>query len=286
MWDALGHILTAPFRWLATMVTAVAKIVMSGLARGLDAIVEAPVWLFGKIFNVDTATARRILKTVIAVPFQAVAGVIRGVVEMPGVIVGSAWSTLRQLISLRWLTHGQPALQLLFTPIVGTVMTAIWPIGRGLTAIDDVLHPPRTVSDEERKILQQYGYSKASLADVRIHPQTSWLSRVMSGAAADFTLGTDVYTEKSSKPELLLHELVHRMQARDSAGGVPTFLTNYAANILSRLVVTGNPINAYYEEDQEVQAERLSQGAINEYEIQQELEALKKLIESWSISGA
>ena len=270
VWTVLGQLLSAPLRWVATGLRAVTTLVVAVAQRLLDLAIEGPVWLFGKIFHLDTATARRALQTAIAVPFQAVAGVVRGVLEAPGALMGTALSTLRQLFSFEWVTHGQRTLQLLLTPFTGTLIAAIWPLGRGATAVDDVLHPPRELSDEERTILLAL-YPADTLTHIRIHPETSWLSRVMSRSAIDFTLGTDIYTTPKSRPVLLLHELVHCLQARDAAGGVPTFLTDYCAEILSRLIATGDAIEAYKAEDQEVQARRLSENTIIAYELARSL---------------
>jgi len=283
IWIGLGKLLTAPLTALALVITFVTKLCLTAFERVVDLIVDGPVWLVGKIFHLDTEKARELIAKVIAVPIHTVGGIVRGVMEVPGSLVGTALSFVRQLTSFEWVTSGQRALQLLFTPVTGSVMAAIWPLGRGGTALDDLLHPPRCLTDEERKVLLT-AYPASALTNIRVHPETSWLSRVMSASAADFSLGTDVYLTETSRPALLLHELIHRMQSRDSAGGVPTFLTNYSANILSRLPFSSDPIAAYASEDDEAQAYRLSNGDIAAYTNGEALrgleEQLDRLVES------
>ncbi len=261
LWIGIGKALT----WLPTALrTAVGYLLTAvrlGLTYLLRGITEGPVWLAGKIFGVDTKSARDFMSKLWTGVFAAVTGLLDGVLRIPEAAIGAATTYLHDFFSFRWIKQPSYLIRLLTEPVLDAVWCSLGsPLVTGLRTMDDALHPGRAVTAAERAMLCKE-FPAGVVDAIRIHDSSSWTWALFANGAAAQTIGYDIFCDAGTlSDEILRHECVHVLQYRDTPGGNGIFLTNYFADFFAKLAATGNVFEAYSQIDDEAQAYELEHG--------------------------
>jgi len=227
----ITRIITAPLRFIAAALGFASRMIFDGLAHVLQHMLP------------------RSWSRPIGAVLGALQGIVDGVLRMPQALVSGVVNTVRAFCSIK---RGRDAvaatLQLLLTPLTTLVM----PLYHGFKTMDDKLHPPKMLTEEEKQSLAA-DFPRDVLDGVRIHSEESLVFRAFGAMAAAQTLGDDVYGDFSAFDT---HELVHVLQYKDAVEEAP-FLSEYFANYGANLIAMRDLMLAYEDIPFEVEAYHL-----------------------------
>lgn len=249
VWDVIQMIFAAPFRLMQKALDYIVQAVEFVVTWTLRIIVEGPVWLVEKIFGVDTSRVRRQMRNVLNGIGGALRGLINGVIRLPSAAIGMTLRFMQGFLSFRWIYNGKAALDtLLIRPLASALGLALTPFFMGIKGISDAMEPrPRRLTDEERSQLSRL-YSSEVLDSIRIVQGNSIMWRIVGGnGQSAMTLGNTIYVNPNSEMDLtaLTHEVVHTLQYRSMAGGIPTFLIDYLCDYITNRAIGMDNMEAY-----------------------------------------
>ncbi len=166
---------------------------------------------------------------------------ISSILDFPYAVAGVVWNWLVLFFSFRWVTRGGLAVSLLLEPILGVVFAAVAPIAWVFKGIDDAVHRPRALRDNERALLLRL-FPERFVSKLVIHPEDSWMRKL--SAHGGFTIAESIYLPEA-RNQWQAHEALHTLQYWQTPGGAAAFLGRYFGQYLGYRI-TGNDHNAAY----------------------------------------
>ncbi len=256
MWEKIIEAVSSVFTAIGTLLSKVVDLVLDGVSyvtSGLFWLLTSPAMLFG----VKPEQLWHAVRSVARPAFETISGILEGAVRVPFSAAGVGLTFVKNFFSFAWVTSGSRAIELLLQPITGAGLTAVSPLFFGIKGLSDAVHPPRPLTDEERRQLSA-DYPPEVLERVRVVEGRSIIQTLfMVQMASAFTIGNTVYvsSNSSAKVDFLRHELVHTLQYADAPGGVPGFLGSYYARFVGNLLTNGFDVyQAYADVPQEAEA--------------------------------
>ena len=183
----------------------------------------------------------------------AITGLLYGVLDVPRAAAGVVWNWLVLFFSFAWVRSWGKFLSLFLEPIFGLVFAALSPIAFLFKGIDDAVHPPRELHDNERQLLLRL-FPEKFVKRLRIHPEASWMRKI--SAHGGFTLNEDIYLV-DARNQWQGHEALHTLQYRSTPGGAAPFLGRYFGQYLGSRITGKNHNEAYSALDAEDEAHAL-----------------------------
>lgn len=259
----MGQVLLAPLSFVRWAVSGLVNLVSMVLKVVLSFILELPLRLLG-LFGVRVDNAISVLRKCIAAPFAVVTGVVEGALRAPEAVVGGGFQFLRDLFSFRYIREPRMLLSMFTQPVFSAIAGGLAPLYYGLRNLDDVIYPPRALTEPERRALSR-DYDESTLDRARIHDRGIIRALTMWGDAN--TQGHDIYVDQpltgAATPQdlrTLRHELVHTLQSDDAIGGFPVFLSQYYSEVIGQLPGR-SLVRAYASVPQEVEAYSFQSGS-------------------------
>lgn len=222
--------------------------------RGFMRVVDMVGWILLSPLFLLTLLGRLLRLIAPGVPVVgAVTGLLYGVLDVPRAATGVVWNWLVLFFSFAWVRSWGKFLSLLMEPVFGLVFAALSPIAFLFKGIDDAVHPPRELKDNERRLLLRL-FPEKFVNCLRIHPEASWMRRI--SAHGGFTLNEDIYLV-DARNQWQGHEALHTLQYRSTPGGAAPFLGRYFAQYLGYRITGNNHDRAYHSLDAEKEAHNL-----------------------------
>ena len=222
--------------------------------RGFMRVIDAIGWmLLSPLFLLTLLgkLLRMIAPTVHVV--GAITGFLYGVLDMPRAIAGVAWNWVVLFLSFAWVRSWGKFLSLFLEPIFGLLIAVVSPLVYLFKGIDDAVHPPRDLKDNERQLLLRL-YPEKFVKCLRIHPEASWMRSF--SAHGGFTINESIYLV-DSRNQQQGHEALHTLQYRSTPGGAAPFLGRYFGQYLGYRITGKSHNEAYDALDAEAEAHAL-----------------------------